>query len=62
MEPPDAAPHQSFGWGRNAHNAERGHCSPTWLLAQIEKNRAAPASDVVETASGAPFVPERFAA
>jgi hypothetical protein len=34
----------------------------TWLLAQIEKNRAAPASDVVETASGAPFVPERFAA
>jgi len=34
----------------------------TWLLAQIEKNRAAPASDVVETASDAPFVPERFAA
>jgi hypothetical protein len=34
----------------------------TWLLAQIEKNRAAPASDVVETASDAPLVPERFAA
>ena len=34
----------------------------TWLLAQIEKNRVAPASDVVETASDAPFVPERFAA
>jgi hypothetical protein len=34
----------------------------TWLLAQIEKNRVAPASDVVETASDAPLVPERFAA
>jgi cytochrome P450 len=34
----------------------------TWLLAQIEKKRAAPASDVVEMASDEPFVPERLAA
>ncbi len=34
----------------------------TWLLAQIEKNRAAPASDIVETPPEEPFVPERLAA
>ena len=34
----------------------------TWLLAQIEKKRAAPASDIVETASDEPFAPERLAA
>ena len=34
----------------------------TWLLAQIEKKRAARASDVVETASDEPFAPERLAA
>src|SRR5271169_4641904 len=33
-----------------------------WLLAQIEKKRAARASDVVETASDEPFAPERLAA
>src|SRR5271169_1465572 len=34
----------------------------TWLLAQIEKKRAARASDVVETTSDERFVPERLAA
>jgi hypothetical protein len=34
----------------------------TWLLAQIEKKRAARASDVVGTASDEPFAPERLAA
>ena len=34
----------------------------SWLLAQIEKKRAARASDVVETASDEPFAPERLAA
>ena len=34
----------------------------TWLLAQIEKKRAAPASDILETGSDEPFAPERLAA
>jgi hypothetical protein len=34
----------------------------TWLLAQIEKKRAAPASDMVEAASNEQFAPERLAA
>jgi hypothetical protein len=34
----------------------------TWLLAQIEKERAAPASDILEAASDEPFAPERLAA
>ena len=34
----------------------------TWLLAQIEQQRATPASDIVETASDEPFAPERLAA
>jgi hypothetical protein len=34
----------------------------TWLLAQIEKKRAAPASDIVETATDEPFASERLAA
>ena len=34
----------------------------TWLLAQIAKKRAAPASDIVETASEEQFAPERLAA
>jgi hypothetical protein len=34
----------------------------TWLLAQLEKRRAAPASDIVVTVSDAPFAPERLAA
>ena len=34
----------------------------TWLLAQIGKKRAAPASDIVETATDAPFAFERLAA
>jgi len=34
----------------------------TWLLAQIEKKRAAPASDIEETASDEQFSPERLAA
>jgi hypothetical protein len=29
----------------------------TWLLAQLEKRRAAPASEIVETVSGEPFAP-----
>ena len=34
----------------------------TWLLTQIKQKRAAPVSDIVETASGEPFVPELLAA
>jgi hypothetical protein len=34
----------------------------TWLLAQIDKNRAAPAKDVAVTTPDEPFVPERLAA
>ena len=34
----------------------------TWLLAQIEKKQAAPASDLVEAASDEQFAPERLAA
>ena len=34
----------------------------TWLLAQIEQQRAVRASDIVETASDEPFAPERLAA
>ena len=34
----------------------------TWLLARIEKKRAAPASDILETASNEPFAPESLAA
>jgi hypothetical protein len=34
----------------------------TWLLAQIENKRAAPASDIVETATDEPFASERLAA
>ena len=34
----------------------------TWLLAQIEVKRAAPASDIVEAASNEQFAPERLAA
>jgi hypothetical protein len=33
-----------------------------WLLAQIEQKRAAPAADIVETASDEPFAPQRLAA
>src|SRR5271169_10988 len=34
----------------------------TWLLAQIEKKRAAPAADIGRTAPDEPFAPERLAA
>jgi len=34
----------------------------TWLVAQIEKKRAAWAADIVETAPEEPFAPERLAA
>src|SRR6266436_8800744 len=34
----------------------------TWLLARIEKKRAAPASDIVKTASDEQFAPKRLAA
>jgi len=34
----------------------------TWLLAQIEQKRAAPASDIAETASDEPLARERLAA
>jgi hypothetical protein len=34
----------------------------TWLLAEIEIKRAAPASDMVEAASNESFAPERLAA
>ena len=48
---------------RNDAERERAAAAvKTWLLAQIEKNRAAPASDVVETASDEQFAPKRLAA
>ena len=48
---------------RNDAERERAAAAvKTWLLAQIEKKRAARASDVVETASDEPFAPERLAA
>jgi NAD(P)-dependent dehydrogenase (short-subunit alcohol dehydrogenase family) len=34
----------------------------TWLLAEIDKKRAAPASDIVEPALDEPFARERLAA
>ena len=34
----------------------------TWLLAQIEKKRAAPAADIRKRAADEPFAPERLAA
>ena len=34
----------------------------TWLLAQIEKKRAAPVEDIGETVPDEPFAPERLAA
>ena len=34
----------------------------TWLLAQMEKKRALPAADIVETTSSEPFAPGRLAA
>ena len=46
-------------------DGERGRATTavkTWLLAQIEKKRAAPSSDILETASDEPFAPERLAA
>jgi hypothetical protein len=33
-----------------------------WLLKKIEQKRAAPASDIMETASDELFAPERLAA
>jgi hypothetical protein len=36
--------------------------SKTWLLAQIEKQRAAPARGIKATAPDQPFAPERLAA
>jgi hypothetical protein len=51
---------------RLAHdNAERERAAAavkTWLLAQIEKKRAVPAANIVETVSDEPFAPKRLAA
>ena len=33
----------------------------TWLLAQIEKKRPAPSTDIVDTAPDEPFAPRRLA-
>ncbi len=51
---------------RLAHDdAERARADAavkTWLLAQIKKQRAAPARDIKATAPDQPFAPERLAA
>jgi hypothetical protein len=51
---------------RLAHDdAERERAAAavkTWLLAQFEKRRAAPATDIVRKASDEAFGPERLAA
>ena len=51
---------------RLAHDdAERERAAAavkTWLLAQIDKKRAAPAADIGEPARDKPFTPERLAA
>jgi hypothetical protein len=46
-------------------HAEQGRAAAavkSWLLAQIEKRRAAPVEGIAGTAPGDPFVPERLAA
>jgi hypothetical protein len=47
---------------RDDAERERAAAVKTWLLAQIEKKRAAPSSDILETAPDEPFAPERLAA
>ena len=51
---------------RLAHDdAERERAAAavkTWLLAQIDKKRTAPAADIGESAPDKPFTPERLAA
>ena len=48
---------------RDAAERERAAAAvKTWLLAQIEKNRAAQVSGIGEMASDDPFAPERLAA
>jgi len=51
---------------RLAHDdAERERAAAavkTWLLAQIDKNRTAPATDIEEPALDKPFTPDRLAA
>ncbi len=46
------------------HDADREQAAAakTWLLAQIEKKRAAPAADLGKTAPDRPFASERLAA
>jgi hypothetical protein len=46
----------------DAERQRAGAAVKTWLLAQIEKKQAAPASDMVEAASDEQFAPERLAA
>jgi hypothetical protein len=48
--------------GDHAEQERAAAAVKTWLLAQIEKKRAAPAADILETAPHEPFVPERLAA
>jgi hypothetical protein len=43
----------------DAEREEAAAAVKTWLLAQIEQKRAAPTSDIVETASDETFAPER---
>ena len=45
----------------HAEQKRAAAAAKTWLLAQIEKKRAAPEADIGETAPGEPFAPERLA-
>ena len=46
----------------DAERERAAAAAKAWLLAQIEKKRAAPAADIGETAPDDPFAPERLAA
>jgi hypothetical protein len=46
----------------DAERARADAAVKTWLLAQIKKNRAAPARDIAVTAPDEPYAPERLAA
>jgi hypothetical protein len=48
--------------GDNVERQRAATAVRVWLMTQIEKKRAAPAADIVETAPDEPFAPERLAA
>ena len=46
----------------NAERERAAAAAKAWLVAQMEKKQAAPASDIQETPPAEPFAPERLAA